>query len=102
MALKNLRRGILLILIATTVLCAQTSKHPLRLDDLAPFRNVGDPQVSPDGKSVAYTVSTTDVKEDKGSTHIWMIGCDGTNDRQITLSTDGEGGPRRRPGRTDA
>ena len=76
---------------------AQTAKRPLKLDDLTRFRNVGDPQLSPDGQWIAYTVSTIDAKEDKSSTHIWMVGYDGKNDRQITFSNDGEGSPRWSP-----
>jgi dipeptidyl aminopeptidase/acylaminoacyl peptidase len=75
----------------------QPAKRPLKLDDLSRFRNVGDPQVSPDGQWVAYTVSTIDAKEDKSNTHIWMVKCDGTNDRQITFSNDSEGAPRWSP-----
>ena len=78
-------------------LMAQTPRRPLKLDDLFRIKNVGDPQVSPDGQLVAYTVSTTDAKEDKSSTHIWMIKCDGTNDRQITVSSDSESSPRWSP-----
>src|SRR5205085_6442136 len=96
MHIKAFSKTLLLGLIAVVAISAQT-RRPMKLDDLARFRNVGDPQVSPEGKSIAYTVSTTDVKEDKGSTHIWMIGCDGTSDRQITFSNDGEGGPRWSP-----
>jgi len=96
MHIKAFSKTFLLGLIAVAAISAQT-RRPMKLDDLARFRNVGDPQVSPEGKSIAYTVSTTDVKEDKGSTHIWMVGCDGTNDRQITFSNDGEGGPRWSP-----
>src|SRR5439155_13183710 len=97
MALKNLRRGIFLILIAAAALCAQTPRRPLKLDDLARFRTVGDPQLSPDGKWIAYVVSTIDTKEDKSNTHIWMVGYDGTNDRQITFSSDSESSPRWSP-----
>src|SRR5256714_1923747 len=96
MHIKAFSKTLLLGLIAVVAISAQT-RRPMKLDDLARFRNVGDPQVSLEGKSIAYTVSTTDVKEDKGSTHIWMVGCDGTNDRQITFSSDGEGGPRWSP-----
>ena len=89
---------VLVVLVAVNCsLLAQTAKRPLKLDDLARFRNVGDPQISPDGKWIAYTVSTIDVKEDKSSTHIWMVGYDGQNDRQITFSNDGEGSPRWSP-----
>src|SRR5207253_2820461 len=53
-----------------------------------------DPQLSPDGQWIAYTVSTIDTKEDKTNTHIWLVGYDGKNDRQITFSTDSENSPR--------
>src|SRR5262245_20032126 len=95
-----LRRKLSLVLVviaAAGLLSGQTSKRPLKLDDLARFRNVGDPQISPDGQWIAYTVSTVDVKEDKSSTHIWMVGYDGKKDRQITFSTDSEGSPRWSP-----
>jgi Tol biopolymer transport system component len=88
--------SLLLVLVCTGALVAQT-RHPMKLDDLARFRNVNDPQVSPDGKFVAYVVSTVDVKEDKSSSHIWMVGIDGSNDRQITFSNESEGSPRWSP-----
>src|SRR5690242_8475689 len=89
--------SVLLVLVCTCALVAQTARHPMKLDDFARFRNVNDPQVSPDGKFVAYVVSTIDVKEDKSSSHIWMVGIDGSNDRQITFSNESEGSPRWSP-----
>jgi dipeptidyl aminopeptidase/acylaminoacyl peptidase len=97
MYMKTFSRLVVVVALATTVAVAQTTRHPLRLEDLARFRNVGDPQCSPDGQAVAYTVSTIDAKEDKSSTHIWMISFDGKNDRQITFSSDSEGSPRWSP-----
>src|SRR2546423_8260640 len=97
MTARNISRILFAILIVATVTFAQTSRHPLKLDDLARFRNVGDPQLSPDGQWIAYTVSTIDVKEDKGSTHIWLASYDGKSDRQITFSNDSEGSPRWSP-----
>src|SRR5690242_19378766 len=94
---KNFSWALLLGLIAAVAISAQTARRPLRLDDLARFRNVGDPQCSSDGRMVAYTVSTTDAKEDKSSTHVWMVSFDGKNDRQITFSNDSEGSPRWSP-----
>ena len=89
---------VLVVLVAVTgTLLAQTPKRHLKLDDLTRFRNIGDPQISPDGEWIAYTVSTIDAKEDKSSTHIWMVGYDGKSDRQITFSSDGEGSPRWSP-----
>jgi dipeptidyl aminopeptidase/acylaminoacyl peptidase len=94
---KNPSRILLLILALATVLLAQTAKRPLKLDDLARFREVRDPQISPDGQWVAYVVATIDTKDDKTNTHIWMIGYDGKNDRQITFSQDSEAAPRWSP-----
>jgi dipeptidyl aminopeptidase/acylaminoacyl peptidase len=86
-----------LILTLASAVAAQTARRPIKLEDLTRFRNVNDPQISPDGKWVAYVVGTTDAKEDKSNSHIWMIGTDGTNDRQITFSQDSEGSPRWSP-----
>jgi dipeptidyl aminopeptidase/acylaminoacyl peptidase len=53
---------------------------------------------APDGKSVAFVVSQIDVKEDKPSNgHIWTVGIDGQNERQITSSTDSESSPKFSP-----
>src|SRR5262249_39955178 len=88
---------LLLALAFAFSLAAQTARHPIRLDDLTRFRNVGDPQISPDGQWVAYVVGITDAKEDKSSSHIWMVNIDGSNDRQITFSSESEGSPRFSP-----
>src|SRR5437588_5691028 len=97
MIMKKLSMLLLIVCALAVVISAQTPRLSIKLDDLARFRNVGDPQVSPEGQCVAYTVSTIDAKEDKSSTHIWMVRCDGTNDRQITFSNDSEGSPRWSP-----
>jgi len=83
-----------LLLTLSAALLAQTAKHPLKIDDLARFHDVRDPQISPDGLWVAYVVSTVDVKEDKSNAHLWMASIDGKTDRQITFSQDSENSPR--------
>jgi len=67
------------------------------LDDLAKLVNVGGPQVSPDGKWVAYTTSQVDVGEDKNTSQLWMVSWDGTRDIQLTFGTDGVGAPKWSP-----
>src|SRR3984893_12956617 len=87
----------LFMLLSAVALWAQPARRPLKLDDLAKLREVRDPQCSPDGQWVAYTVSTIDAKEDKSTRHVWMIGYDGKTDRQVTSSTDSESSPRWSP-----
>ena len=94
---KNLLFVVPLIIVTALAGFAQSARRPLKLDDLARFRNVGDPQIAPDGQTIAYTVSTIDAKEDKSNTHIWLVAYDGSNDRQITFSNDSENAPRWSP-----
>ena len=53
--------------------------------------------VPPTASGSPTCVSTIDVKEDKSTSHIWMVGFDGKDDRQITFSQDGESSPRWSP-----
>jgi dipeptidyl aminopeptidase/acylaminoacyl peptidase len=91
--------GALVVVLAVAgIASAQGGKRPLSLDDLARIKDVRDPQCAPDGKSVAFVVSQIDVKEDKaGNSHIWTVGLDGQNERQITSSTESESAPRFSP-----
>ena len=89
--------SLLLILSLSYAHIAQTARRPLKLDDMMRFRNVSDPQLAPDGQSVAYVVSTIDAKEDKSNSHIWMVNIDGSNNRQITFSNESENSPRFSP-----
>src|SRR2546422_8401807 len=67
---------------------AQSPKRPIALDDLARLRTVGDPQVSPDGKWVAYTLETVDVEKDKRDTDLWMASWNGNEQIRLTSTTD--------------
>ena len=79
------------------VFAEQPAKRPVKLDDLVRLRTVGDPQLSPDGKWVAYTVSTIDLEKDKRDTDIWMVSWDGGEEIRLTSSPDGESRPRWSP-----
>src|SRR5438552_3452183 len=75
-------------LLAAFSLNGQSPKRPIALDDLARMRAVGDPQVSPDGKWVAYTVGTVDAEKDKRDTDIWMVSWDGAEQIRLTSTAD--------------
>ena len=44
---------------------ASAQRRALEVDDLFAIKRVGNPQVSPDGKWVAYTVGTTSLEDEK-------------------------------------
>jgi len=74
---------------------AQAARRPITLDDLARLRTVGDPQVSPDGKWVAYTVGAIDAEKDRRDTDLWMLSWDGSREIRLTHTPDsGESMPR--------
>jgi dipeptidyl aminopeptidase/acylaminoacyl peptidase len=76
---------------------AQQTRRRLTVDDLSRMRDVRDPQCSPDGKWVAYAVSSVNVKADKHESHIWMAKTDGSQEIQLTESQESEDSPRWSP-----
>jgi dipeptidyl aminopeptidase/acylaminoacyl peptidase len=78
-------------------LAQNAEKHLFSLADFAALREVADPQLSPDGEWVAYTVRTADPLQDKLITHIWVTNWEGTEQRQMTFSKEGESHPRWSP-----
>ncbi len=77
---------------------AQTpAKRPLKPTDVYLLKSIGDPQPSPDGKWVAYTVSSVDTSKDRRNSDIWMVSWDGEQTVQLTNSDDGESTPRWSP-----
>ncbi len=76
---------------------APAAKRPISLDDLAQVRDVADPQVSPDGTWVAYTVTATDGDKDERNSDVWMSRWDGSENVRLTSSADDEESPRWSP-----
>ena len=58
--------------------------------DLLRIREVSDPQLSPDGAWVAYTVSTSDTAADKQDSDIWMSSWDGKRSVRLTFTANQE------------
>ena len=73
------------------------AKRSLKPSDVYLLKSIEEAQVSPDGKWVAYTVSTVDTVKDKRNSDIWMVSWDGTQTIQLTNSEDGESSPRWSP-----
>jgi dipeptidyl aminopeptidase/acylaminoacyl peptidase len=86
-----------LIILSASCLFAQPAKRMMRPSDIYRLPAIADAQVSPDGHWVAYTLATIDSAKDKRNTDIWMISWDGSQDIQLTYSTDAEIKPRWSP-----
>ncbi len=67
------------------------------IGDLLNVKRVSGPQISPDGKTVAYVVGTVDKAADRVTSHIWIVGIDGRGSRQLTTGTSSASSPRWSP-----
>jgi dipeptidyl aminopeptidase/acylaminoacyl peptidase len=76
---------------------AAETKRPVKLEDLDALLDVADPQISPDGAWVAYTVSRTDTKRDKTDDDLYMTSWDGSRTIRLTSSPANETMPRFSP-----
>ncbi len=73
------------------------AQRPVNAEDLIRKRDVSDPQLSPDGAWVAYTVSVADTAKDHDDTDLWLASWDGSQQTRLTRSTSGEHAPRWSP-----
>ena len=71
--------------------------RPITVDDLFQIREVSDPQLSPDGQSVAYTVKTLLLKEDKSEERIWSEPTNGGEAIPLTAEGVSSSHPRWSP-----
>lgn len=83
--------------IASLLHAQTTDKRPLRPADIYRLPVLSDPQVSPDGHWVSYTMTTIDSLKDGRNADIWMVSADGLQDIQLTSSPDGESRARWSP-----
>src|SRR6267142_4770123 len=65
---------------------SQEAKHPITFDDMIKLHRIAEPQVSPDGKWVAYTVATPDLEANRNASNIWLVPAAGGDAMQLTQS----------------
>jgi len=64
----------------------EAAKHAITFDDLIKMHRVEEAQVSPDGKWVAYTVTTPDIDANRNASNIWIVPAAGGESLQLTQS----------------
>lgn len=69
---------------------AAAATAPFTYQDMIGLNRLSDPQVSPDGKWVVYSVTTTDMAANRRTNHVWIRGLDGSAEpRRLALSDGG-------------
>src|SRR2546427_114563 len=88
-------------LLAALVVPVAAQKRAITVDDYLALKSVGNPQLSPDGKWVAYTVTEPSLKDNRGITRIWLAEVANGSARQLTAGPASDRQPRWSPdGRT--
>jgi dipeptidyl aminopeptidase/acylaminoacyl peptidase len=67
------------------------------IDDLLKVRRVSDPQLSPKGDLVAFTITDVDKAANKSSTQIYLVPVSGGETRQLTNDENSSSSPRWSP-----
>lgn len=75
----------------------QESQRPITIDDLLALKSVREVEISPDGKWIAYTVTSVDTAKEKSVTRLWMVPSAGGDAIPMTSETYSAGNPRWSP-----
>jgi dipeptidyl aminopeptidase/acylaminoacyl peptidase len=71
----------------------QAAKRAFTIEDLYRIRGIEDLHISPDGKTVLFSLDTDDLAKAKKISHIWLMDAYGKNARQFTSGEKGESSP---------
>lgn len=87
MRLRTLPLNVSLLLALALPLAAQ-QKRPMTFADLQAMKRVSDPQISPSGKWVLFSVTDVSLERNSKVNHLWVVPLDGSaKEHQVTFST---------------
>jgi dipeptidyl aminopeptidase/acylaminoacyl peptidase len=77
-------------LIAFTFPALAQAKHPFTFEDMMKLKRVGEPEVSPDGKWVIFSVVDVNLEANTKTPHIWIVPTAGGQEREIIADQDAD------------
>jgi len=86
-----------LLFVVATSASAYAQKRPFTIADLYKIKNVTDPNISPNGKQVVFTVTEYFLEKGKSKTDIYLMNIDGSGLRQLTYNEAADLHPRWSP-----
>src|ERR1700739_4982159 len=87
----SLRRILLsLLILAFAIHALAQAQHPFTFEDMMKLKRVGDPQVSPDGKWVIFSVTDVDLAANTKTPHIWIVPTAGGQEKAIIADQDAD------------
>src|SRR6185295_16348456 len=89
--------AVLIISLFAVVSLAFAQERRFTIDDLLKVRRVSDPQVSPKGDLIAFTITDVDKAANKSTTQIYLVPVGGGEVRQLTNDEHSAASPRWSP-----
>lgn len=84
------RFSLLLVIILCSSVWVYAQRRAFSIEDLYRAKGVSELHVSPDGKTIIFVVTTSDLARAKRYSHLWVMDADGKNSRQLTSGDDSE------------
>ncbi len=75
---------------STAVAVEASAPHPFSVHDLWAMERVSDPQASPDGSRILFTLRSNDLEANRGRTDLWLVGANGEGLRRLTDDPAGD------------
>src|SRR5437763_4410246 len=73
------------------------AKKPFTFEEMMSLKRIGGPAISPDGKWVLFAAVDVDLKENKRTSHLWLVPVAASPPRQLPGTPQGESGGRGSP-----
>ncbi len=86
-----------LVFLALASVPSRAGDRPWTSDDILALKAVSDPQLSPDGKAVAYVVESLNAEKDAYQTDVWLVPTAGGDARALASSPVADETPRWSP-----
>ena len=77
----------LAVFLTTCALSPAQAKRPMTFADLMAMKRVSDPQISPSGKWVLFSVTDVSLEKNSRVNHLWVVPLAGGPERQVTSNT---------------
>jgi dipeptidyl aminopeptidase/acylaminoacyl peptidase len=79
-----------LLILACTLPAFAQAKHPFTFEDMMKLKRVGEPEISPDGKWVIFSVVDVDLDANTKTPHIWVVPTaeGGSNEKEREIIAD--------------
>ncbi|MFQ6084209.1 MAG: prolyl oligopeptidase family serine peptidase [Candidatus Aminicenantia bacterium] len=87
--------SVIILISALPILSSGT--HPITFDDFIKIKRISDPQISPDGKTIAFVITEMNKEENTSNSDIWLISNEGNLLRKLTSSPQADYRPRWSP-----